>query len=890
MNPKPQPPRPPRTADRLLEWFVASHRLETLQGDLHEEFAYQVGRVGERRARWHYWREVLGFVRPYVMKRQPNEYSSPHLLSPAMIRNYLKIAWRSLWKNRLFTLLNSAGLAIGLSVALLLLLYVRDERAFDRHYTNADRIARITLTASFDGETMHWGNAPNIVGPTMKAQLPGIEEQVRFLRHNYGQTAFVNAIGFASKFAETRLYWADSTLFKVFDIPLLVGNPNTALAGPDRVILSQSTARRYFGTANPLGNVLNVDGQQKLEVTGVYADLPATATLDADLIGSWASVKWASNPTNQSWSNASFETYLLVRPETDLTRLAGQMNAILERNVKPGDRFYTLGLQPLTDVHLHSPGFTNTSTDRVGDQSQVNILLILAIVILVIAGINYMNLATAQSQVRSREVGINKAVGATRTQLIGRFYTETTLVVTGSLLLGIGLVVISLPFFNDLAEKQLTLGSLLTPDMLGNLLVLGLLVILLPGLYPALHLSRFSAKHLMNPSYRSTTGAGWLRRSLVVAQFTASLILIISTFLFYRQLQYIQQRKLGYEPTQVVAVSTAAVPSKEHLESLTNDFRSLSSIDEVCRAQTYPGRTGSGRSLNKPLDDKASTYITTNRVTSDFVKVLSLKLLAGTTLPAAKSDKPDTDNESDTTVQIVLNKTAVDFLGYTPEQAIGKKAPGVFDNNAEIVGVVDDFHFQSLHQPIGAYGFHNANTENRTFLLVRTQTRNLPETMRQLQAAYQKNLPDAAFEYVFLDQYLNNLYRSEQRTARVVLIFAGLAILIACLGLFGLAAFTAEQRTKEIGIRKVMGASVTNLVVLLSGDFLKLILVAIVIASPMAWWGMHRWLQNFAYKIDIEWWVFALAGLLAAGISLLTVSFQSIKAALMNPVKSLRSE
>jgi putative ABC transport system permease protein len=306
-------------------------------------------------------------------------------------------------------------------------------------------------------------------------------------------------------------------------------------------------------------------------------------------------------------------------------------------------------------------------------------------------------------------------------------------------------------------------------------------------------------------------------------------------------------------------------------------------VEEVCRAQVFPGRDGSGRSLAKPLDSKASTFITTNRTESTIVNTLGLKLLAGSSLPVTKDSK-------DTTVQIVLNKTAVDFLGYTPQEAIGKKAPGVFGNAAEIVGVVDDFHFESLHQPIKAYGFHNSNTEGRPFMLVKTRTQNLPETMRQLEAIYQKNLPDAAFEYTFLDQFLNTLYRSEQRTATIVLIFAGLAIFIACLGLFGLAAFTAEQRTKEIGVRKVLGASVTSIVALLSKDFLKLVLIAIVVASPLAWWAMNRWLQDFAYKIDIEWWVFALAGFLAVGIALLTVSFQSVKAALMNPVKSLRSE
>lgn len=806
-----------------------------------------------------------------------------------MFSNYLKIAWRSLLKNRLFTLLNSLGLAIGLAVALLLLLYATDELAFDKYHSKADRIARVNLDVTYDGQSQLWGNAPNRVGPTMKAQIPGVENQVRLLRHNFGRTAFVNSAN--REFAETKLYWADSTLFGVFDVPLLLGNPKTALAGPNRVVLSQHTARRYFGMQNPLGKLLDVDHKQQLEVTGVYADLPATSSLDADLIGSFASVKWASDPTNQSWSNASFETYLLLRPNVDRAQLERQMETIVAKNVPKADRYYTLYLQPLTDIHLYSANLSNVSSTRIGDARQVTMLLLLAVVVLLIACINYMNLTTAQAQVRAKEVGINKVAGATRTQLMGRFYAETLLVVAISLLVGVGLVVASLPLFNTITAKALSIRALATPGMLLCLLGLGITISLLAGGYPAFVLSGFSIRGLLQSSFRAGSGGGFLRRSLVVTQFVASLVLIISTLLFYRQLQFIQQRKLGYNPTQVVAITTAAAQTPDQVQTLGHDLRALSSVDEISRAQVYPGGGGSGRSLSKPGgDDKSYLQITTNRVNSTFIKVLGLKLLAGRTLSAAKSDKPDTENETDTTVQVVLNKTAVDFLGYTPEQAIGKMAPGLFGNSAEIVGVVDDFHFESLHKPIGAYAFHNANTESRPFMLVKVRTQNLPETMQQLEALYRKDLPNSAFEYTFLDTYLNTLYRSEQRMAQVVLIFAGIAILIACLGLFGLATFTAEQRTKEIGVRKVLGASVSSIVALLSKDFLKLVLIAIVLAVPLAWWAISSWLADFAYRVDVEWWVFAGAGALVVFIALLTVSFQSIKAALMNPVQSLRSE
>ncbi|MBD2699242.1 ABC transporter permease [Spirosoma sp. BT702] len=801
-----------------------------------------------------------------------------------MLTNYLKIAWRGLLKNRLFTFLNLIGLATGIAVALLLILYVKEELRFDTYHANADRIYRVGLTATFDGKSMKWGNAPNAVGPALKAAIPNVAQQVRLLRHNFGQTAFVNSNN--RKFAEKNVYWADGSLFDVFDIPLLRGNPKTALDSPNKVVLSQETASRYFGGDNPVGQVLYVDGRDTLEVTGVYENFPGTSTFDADLIGSFSSVRWAKE---LSWSNASFGTFVLLNPQAKVAAVEKQMAAIVDKNIPKTDQWFTLWLQPLTDIHLHSADISNISTSRIGDFRQVKILLILAIVILLIACINYMNLATAKAQIRFREVGVIKTVGASMRHLVSRFYLETSLMVSLAILLAIVLATISLPIFNQLTDKQLPFIALLTPEVLIGLLVIGLAITLIAGSYPAFYLSSFSPKYLLSTTFRNQSGAGLFRRSLVVIQFAASVILIVCTAIFYQQLTFIQTQKLGYEPTQVVSITTAGTRDNKQLDALMNDYRAMSSVVEVSRVQAYPGNGGSGRTLAKPDVQNAANptsgmAITTNRADQQVIETLGLKLLAGKSLPAVKDAK-------DTTVQIVLNKTAVDYLGYTPEKAIGQKAHNVFGwDRAEIVGVVDDFHFQSLHTPIGAYGFHNNDSEWRPYLLVKTRTAQLPETMRQLERIFQKDLPNSAFEFTFLDDFLNTLYRSEQRTAQVVLVFSALAILIACLGLFGLAAFTAEQRTKEIGVRKVLGASVGSIVTLLSRDFLKLVVVAIIIASPIAWWAMHQWLSDFAYKIDIQWWVFLVAGLVAVGVALLTVSFQSIKAALTNPVKSLRSE
>ncbi|GAB3704371.1 ABC transporter permease [Spirosoma flavus] len=796
-----------------------------------------------------------------------------------MLTNYLKIAWRGLLKNRLFTFLNLIGLATGLAVALLLMLYVKDELQFDTYHANAERIYRVGVTATFDGKSMKWANAPNAVGPALKSDVPNVAQQVRLLRHNFGQTAFVNSRD--RKFAEKNVYWADSSLFDVFDITLLKGNPKTALNGPKKVVLSQTTANRYFGSENPVGQVLYVDNRDTLEVTGVYVNFPGTSTLDADLIGSFSTVRWAKN---LSWSNASFETYVLLSPPAKAASVEKQMADVLNKNVPKKEQWFSLWLQPLKDIHLHSADITNASTSRIGDFRQVKILLVLAIVILLIACINYMNLATAKAQIRFREVGVIKTVGASMRHLVSRFYLETGLMVSLAVLLAISIVIASLPLFNQLTGKQLPFSALLLPEVMVGLLAIGLLITLIAGSYPAFYLSSFSPKYLLSTTFRNQSGAGLFRRSLVVIQFSASVILIVCTAIFYQQLQFIQAQKLGYEPTQVLAVMTAAAKDKTQIDALMNDYRSLSNVEEVCRAQAFPGDGGSGRTLSKTDNSTGGMAIKTNHVGKEFVDVLGLRLLAGKTLPASKDEK-------DTTVQVVLNKTAVAYLGYTPQKAIGQKAHNLFGwDRAEIIGVVDDFHFESLHTPIGAYAFHNADTEGRPYLLVKTRTAHLPETMRQLERIFQKDMPDSAFEFTFLDDFLNTLYRSEQRTAQVVLVFSALAILIACLGLFGLAAFTAEQRTKEIGVRKVLGASVGSIVTLLSKDFLKLVVVAILIASPIAWWAMNQWLADFAYKITIQWWIFLVAGLVAVIVALLTVSFQSVKAALTNPVKSLSSE
>ena len=796
-----------------------------------------------------------------------------------MLINYLKLSIRNLLKNPLFTVLNILGLSFGLAISLLLFLHVRQELSFDGYHAKADRIHRVVLHAFWDpAKPQLLANAPNAVGPAMKEGIPAVEQYARLLKHEFGVSAFITAG--EHKLVEEGLYWADPGLFDLFDFQVVAGDLKSSLSQPNTVALSRSTAVRYFGTSNPVGQTIRIDRMEPLEVRAVFEDFPGNSSLDAHVLGSFQSVKWANE--RLVWSNASFETWVLLGPDAQPQQVEQQLTALLDKNVPKADQYFSLSLQPLLDVHLHSSTIRSGYSAHPGDPKQVSILGALALAILLIACFNYMNLSTARSQLRFREVGINKTMGASRQQLAARFYTETSVLTAVSWLLALGLLVLGIPVFNRLADKHLSYSAAFQPDMLLAFLGIGVVVVLLAGSYPAFFLSSFLPKNLLQTSFRTGSGAGWLRRSLVTSQFTASVVLIIGTLVLYQQMRFIQQKKLGFDPTQVVAITTIAAENKAQLDALIQNCRNLSSIESVCRAQTYPGKQASGRSIYKPTDTENGLGLLTNRVTADFEKVLGIQLLAGSTLPQ-KAD-------GDTIVNVVLNKKAVDFLGLTPEEAIGKKVDCQLGNNAYVRGVVEDFHAESLHTPIGAYAFHDAATETRRYLLLKMNTSNLPETMRQIEEAFRTALPQSAFEFTFLDDHIDSLYRSEQRTASVVLVFSLLSILICCLGLFGLAAFAAEQRVKEIGIRKVLGATAAGIVGLLSRDFLKLVLLSILLASPIAYWAMRHWLADFAYHIDLQWWMFVAAGFSAMTIAFVTVGFQGFRAALSNPVQSLKSD
>jgi putative ABC transport system permease protein len=792
----------------------------------------------------------------------------------------IKVAWRNLKKNGIYSGLNIFGLAIGLTIFLFLLLFIKQELSFNKFNSNYENIVRVGQTATFDGKSYEWASVPNSVGPTMAKEIPEIKAYARILSHSFGTPALVNTKN--DKFTEKKLYWVDNDIFKVFDIKLLSGNQSNILDAPNTVILSKTTAQKYFGNQEAIGQSLKIDHEYTVNVSGIFEDLPSNSTLDAEILGSFNTMEWASK--NLTWSNASFETYFLLNPNTDLQALDKKFSDVLDKNVPKDDQWFKFWLQPLSNVHLYSSHIESSSTTRIGDANQVKILIALALAILFIACINYMNLATSQSQKSQKEVGLSKVMGATRWSLIKRFYSESFLMVFISVLVGFLFLCAALPLFNTIAESNISWTDLLNGRFVASILISAIVLSFLAGSYPALMLTSFSPLSLFGKKENTALSTENIRKSLVVLQFTASIILIICTMVFNSQLRYMRSKNLGYDTEQIVSVSTAGAENREQIDGLIGELKSKYFVKSVSRAQALPGESSSLRALSRKEDPDKSSSINTNHTTPEIFETMGMKLLAGTTFPARTS-------QSDTNVQVVLNQSAIKFYGYSPEEAIGKTAYNLFSwNRAKIVGVVEDFHFEDFRKPIGAYAFHNNPSEGRPNLLIRMEGGVLSDNMSIIKSEFAKKLPNATFEYTFLNDAVGKLYANDAKTSNIIMFFSIVAILIACLGLFGLAAFTAERRKKEIGVRKTLGATVPGIMRLLSYSFLKLVLIAFVIAAPLAWYYINQWLNEFSFRIDIPWWAFLAAGFSTMILALITVSFQSIKAALMNPVKSLRSE
>ncbi|GAB4022974.1 ABC transporter permease [Spirosoma koreense] len=879
---------PPRWADWLLETFVDPHLREDLQGDLHEVFYKQVEKMGLAKARWAYAWAVLHYINPvFFGRKQPAQYYSPSLLHPAMIRNYLKVAWRNLRKHSAYSALNIFGLSLGLTSCLLMTLYVVDELSYDRFHQHADRIYRVDTYAKFGGTVQDLAETPDPIGPTLKKDYPQVEEYVRFFKAD-GSRLVRKGKEFIE---EAHTIYADSTLFNVFTLPVLAGNPQTALRQPNSVVITESTAKKYFGRPNVLGQLIEVD-KSVYTVSAVIRDIPHNSHFHADFI-------FPMSGLDYGWGNfltTNFHTYILLRAGVDHTVFNRQLMQVIKKYIYPqakdilhlnspddfnrGDTRFEMTLFPLTDIHLRSD--RRAELEPNGNSQFVYIFSAVALFVLLIACVNFMNLSTARSSGRAKEVGIRKALGTNRKSLMGQFLTESTLMVTLALLIALGMTKLVTPLFNDLSAKELGVTTLFSFPILPFLLAIPLLVGLLAGSYPAFLLSAFQPVAVLKGELGSRIKTSTFRSALVVFQFVSSVILVIGTIIVYRQLAYIQTKNVGFTKDQVLIIDGTQVLG-DQIEPFKRELLKLPGVTAGTVSGFLPISPAlrNGQTFAKQADLSPATMFDTQSwiVDADYMKTMGMKILKGRNFSAT----PNSDDRG-----LIINESLAKLLGYRDPVGHPLYTGDRSQPPYTIIGVVKDFNYESLRQRISPLCFQRGTNADRVALRV-TATATRP-VLGQIEAIWKAMAPEAQFRYRFMDQAFDSMYRSEQRIGRIALTFACLAILIACLGLFGLAAYMAEQRTREIGVRKVLGATSGDIVSMLSGSFLRLVLVAILIACPIGYYCMELWLQNFAYRIDIEWWVFIVSGLVAVGIALLTISFQSIKAALMNPVKSLRSE
>lgn len=809
-----------------------------------------------------------------------------------MILNCIKTAYRSLLKNKGFTALNILGLSLGLISCLLIIFYVVDELSYDRFNTKANRIYRVNEDLKLGENNVLYAVAMPPLAKTLKAEFPSVENAVRIKNAGSLHVKLNNNSVLENGFA-----FADPSLFEVFTLPMITGNPKTALTEPNSVVITETTALKYFKSTSVLGKFIPVDGNTLLKVTGVIKDIPKQSHFKFDFFISMSSFK---DSESNEWLRSDYNTYVLFKDAADYKRLEAALPAFLNKfsgddmrnqlhqtmaEFEKGGSFFRLNLTALTDIHLKSNRSGELGPN--GTIRYVYIFSAIALFILLIACVNFMNLSTARSANRAREVGVRKVLGSAKKHLIAQFLIESILLTSVATVIAIIVAAMLLPAFNQLSGKNLaiTTASLtwLVPALFSIVMVVGVLA----GSYPAFYLSAFQPMQVLKGKLAVGFKGSRLRSFLVVLQFSISIFLIIGTLVIYNQLHYIQNRDLGYNRNQVLIVNNA-FELGDQASVFKSEVKQLSGVINATMTGFLPTSGWKNTAVffkDAVFDQKKALFPQVWEIDEDYVKTLGMKMAVGRSF----SSEMRTDSSG-----IILNQAAAKFLGLkNPLNQIIYRSNGGNQTVANskqyhIVGVVRDFNFSSLRDVISPMVL--VLGKNNNSLSIKVSTGNLPLLMNQITAKWKSLSPGVQMNFSFMDQDFEASYRTEQRVGTIFIVFTSLAIIIACLGLFGLAAYAAEQRTKEIGIRKILGASIGAITGMLSFDFIKLVLLSILIALPTGWYVMNKWLQSFAYRDNIQWWVLVLAGFAAVFIALITVSFQSVKAALCNPVNSLRAE
>jgi putative ABC transport system permease protein len=878
---------PPQWIDRFLRWRLPEEQYEEVQGDMHELYGQWVKEVGEKRARRMYLLHAFTFLRS--LPKPKNTYYNPtYSLLPvnpsSMISNYLKIACRNLLRHKSFSFLNILGLTLGLTACLLIALFVRDERSFDRFIPGGERIYRVYYQVTNNEGTSAIATSPPMFSTVLQQNFSGVENTLRVL-NNQGKVLF--EAGDIHLYEEKGVY-AEPAFFDFFPFSFTYGTAVKALEYPTSIVLSREMAVKFFGKQNPVGKEIKVD-KIPFQVKAVFENNPKFH-LDFNYLLP-LSASGLTPEQLQSWSTYSYLNYVKLKQGTNAETVESGLQAYARPFIKDETATYLPVFQPLHEIHLYSSAFKYDLVKR-GNITYVKALTIIAFFILLIACFNFVNLATAKSMQRAKEVGVRKTIGATRKQLILQYISETVLLTFISVVLSVACTFVLLPSLNRFAEKQISF-ELFTNPVIGPLLIsLSLVVGILAGFYPALVLSGFQPVKVLKGTLVGDTTSGktpWLRHTLVVVQFSLSVLLIISAIVVIRQVNFLHTKELGFDKEQIMFFPMRGDKMFKNYETFKNELLQSPTISSVSIGYGFPGDMFGDGLMTAPMEGvekkmKATQFM----IDYDYIPTLGLQLVAGRNFSA--------DRQTDKEAAYIINETAVKELGHSSaDQALGQtllwntwRNPDLV-KKGQIIGVVKDFHYKSLYdkmEPAVLQIYPQAYWK----VAVKMKTASVANTLSHVQQVWNRFTPDYPIEYRFLDESFDQMYKAEDKLKSLLWIFTAVTIFVACLGLFGLAAYAAERRKKEIGIRKVLGASVEGIVLLLSKEFVKLVVVSLLIASPLAWYLMKGWLEDFAYSVEIEWWIFAIAGVLAIAIALLTVSFQSIKAALINPIRYLRNE
>ncbi len=861
---------PPVFASWILNRFLQQYNQSPALGDLEEEFDVICVESGLKRARrWYRWQ---------VYKSLPSLIKHSIYWSFAMFKNYLKTTIRNIIKHKGYSLINIVGLTLGLALFILIASYVQFEFSFDKFHKNYDRIYRVEVDFDGKGQLLAFSHVP--LGPVLVKEYPEFLQNVRILNMGPNQLLSYNE---DIKFYEGRGWWAENTFFDIFSYRLIHGDPKTALIEPFSIVLSQDLAEKYFPGENPLGKIIRFNNNYDCTVTGIIENCPENSHIQYNYLISYSSYKTIVNSDYfNEWHRIANFNYVILSEQASLSEINEKIRDVIRKNFREDVPSHVY-LKPLSQFHFHSNILGDVGPR--GDLNKITIFSAIGLFILLIACINFMNLSTARSAQRAKEVGLRKVVGASRFNLIRQFLGESLLFSFTALLLSFILAALLLPEFNSIIQRAMPVSMLANGLMIIGMVAITLFVGLLAGSYPALILSNFQPVNILKTSHRSSKRHTFIRKTLVVFQFVISICLIVGTLIIYQQMNFMKNKKLGYTKENILVTEFRQMDAKtiKKYETMKNELLKYPNISNISISRHIPSFNGSSFIVldwkGSQADDKA--YINLNYVDNNYLETYGISLSAGRNF---------FENETgDSTISCIINETAAKRFGW--EMPIGKRLGG----NIYVVGIVRDFHFASLRdeiQPMLLYPLREpiSGSRARNQFSIKISPQNIDETLKLIRAKYEALFPQDIFEYRFYDEDIDRMYRSEKRTAKTITYFSVLAIFIACLGLFGLASFTAEQRTKEIGIRKVIGATVPNIITLLAKEFTRWVLVANIIAWPIAYYAMNKWLQEFAYRTNIGIWIFVVSAVMTLIIALFTVSYQAIRAALTNPVDSLKYE